>query len=73
MSSWLLVWYLVAVVTLVGVSVFVVALIREVLSLGRTARRFREEAGPILDDLSRAGSRASERAGSMAPPGRIRP
>ena len=73
MSPWLLVWYLIAVVTAVAVLVFAIALVREALLLGRTARRFQEEAQPIVDDVSRAASRASDRAGSLSPPGRTRP
>ena len=69
MSPWLLVWYLIAAVTTVAVLVFVIALVREVSLLGRTARRFQEEAQPIVDDTSREAARASERAASLSPPG----
>ena len=73
MSPWLLVWYLIAAVTTVAVLVFVIALVREVSLLGRTARRFQEEAQPIVDDTSREAARASERAASLSPPGKARP
>ena len=73
MSPWLLVWYLIAAVTTVAVLVFVIALVREVLLLGRTGRRFQEEAQPIVDDTSREAARASERAASLSPPGKARP
>ncbi|MGZ5292946.1 MAG: hypothetical protein ACXWZU_03240 [Actinomycetota bacterium] len=73
MSPWLLVWYLIAAVTTVAVLVFAIALVREALLLGRTARRFQEEAQPIVDDLSRGAARASDRAGSLTAPGRTRP
>jgi uncharacterized membrane protein YcjF (UPF0283 family) len=72
-SPWLLVWYLIAAVTTVAVLVFVIALVREVSLLGRTARRFQEEAQPIVDDTSREAARASERAASLSPPGKARP
>lgn len=72
MSPWLLVWYLIAAVTTMAVLVFAIALVREALLLGRTARRFQEEAQPLVDDVSRDAARASERAGSLTPPGRSR-
>ena len=73
MSPWLIVWYLLAVISVVAVAAFVIALVRQAMLLGRTARRFQEEAQPIVDDLSRESARASERAGSLSPPGRTRP
>jgi hypothetical protein len=72
-SPWLLVWYLIAAVTTMAVLVFAIALVREALLLGRSARRFQEEAQPIVDDLSRGAARASDRAGSLTPPGWTRP
>jgi hypothetical protein len=69
----LLVWYLIAAVTTAAVVIFAIALVREALLLGRTARRFQEEAQPIVDDVSREAARASDRAGSLTPPGRTRP
>ena len=72
MSLWLLVWYLIAAVTTVAVLVFVIALVREALLLGRTARRLQEEAQPIVDEVSREAARASDRAGSLSLPGRTR-
>jgi hypothetical protein len=72
-SPWLLVWYLIAAVTTAAVVIFAIALVREALLVGRTARRFQEEAQPIVDDVSREAARASDRAGSLTPPGRTRP
>ncbi len=73
MSPWLLVWYLIAAVSTMAVLIFAIALVREGLLLGRTARRFQEEAQPIVDDVSREAARASDRAGSLTPPGRTAP
>jgi hypothetical protein len=69
----LLVWSLIAAVTTAAVVIFAIALVREALLVGRTARRFQEEAQPIVDDVSREAARASDRAGSLTPPGRTRP
>ena len=72
MSPWLLVWYLITAVTTLAVLAFVIALVREALLLGRTARRLQEEAQPIVDELSRQGARAADRASSLSPPGKAR-
>jgi len=72
-SPWLLVWYLIAAVTTMAVLVFAIALVREALLVGRTARRFQEEAQPLVDDVSREAARASGRPASLTPPGRTRP
>ena len=69
----MLVWYLIAAVTTMAVWGFVIALVREALLVGRTARRFQEEAQPLVDDVSREATRASGRAASLTPPGRTRP
>ena len=73
MGSWVFIWYLIAALTTMAVVAFLLALIREVLLLGRTARRFQEEAQPVVDDMRREAARASDRAGSLTPPGRTRP
>jgi hypothetical protein len=72
-SPWLLFWYLIAAVTTAAVLVFMIALVREALLLGRTARRFQEQAQPVVDDLGREAARASDRAANLSPPGKARP
>ncbi len=72
MSPWLLVWYLIAAVSTIAVVVLVIALVRQGLLLGRTARRFQEAAQPLVDELTQEAARASDRAASLTPPGRPR-
>ncbi len=63
MSTWLLVWFVVGIVTTVAMVGFLVALARHALLLGRTARRMQEEVAPLTQqitaDVDRAGRRTS--------------
>ena len=72
MSTWILAWFIVAVVSTSLVLLCLAGLARQVIMLGRTARRTQEELQPLVDELSREGQRAAERASSLQPPGRAR-
>jgi len=65
MSTWLVVWFVVGLVTTVVLVAFLVSLGRHGLVLGRSARRFGEEIGPLAGEISREGARASERAAGL--------
>jgi hypothetical protein len=70
-TTWILVWFVVALITTVAFVACAIALGRHVLIVGRTAKRFQEEAQPIVDAISQQADRASEHAGSLrAPRGR---
>jgi len=69
-NPWVVVWLVVAIVTTAALIAFAIALGRHVLVLGRTVRRFQEEVQPIAGDVSRQGSRASDHAAKLHPPGR---
>ncbi|HEX9300477.1 MAG TPA: hypothetical protein VF968_10155 [Actinomycetota bacterium] len=62
MSTWLVVWIVLGAVSTLALAALVVALGRHVLLLGRTARRFQEEIGPVAEEVAREGARASEHA-----------
>ncbi len=70
MNAWILVWFIVALITTVAVIVFAIALVRHgLILLGRTAKQVQEEAQPMVDDISRQTRRASEHAAvAQAPP-----
>lgn len=70
MSSWLAVWFLIAIVSTLAVIACLVALVRHVLVLGRTARQLQEAVAPLADEISREGARASDRAATLQVPGR---
>jgi hypothetical protein len=60
--SWVFVWLLLGIVTTMVFIVFAVSLGRHAVIIGRTARRFREEVGPLAADVGREGSEAGDRA-----------
>ena len=63
-------WFVVAIVTTVALLAFAIAMVRQGLGIGRTARRFQEEAQPIVDDLSRGAQQASQHAARLPIPER---
>jgi hypothetical protein len=60
--SWVFVWLLLATVAASVVVVFAISLGRHVLIVGRTARRFQEEIGPLAAEVAEDGSRTSDRS-----------
>ena len=69
MSTWLAVWLIVAIVSTVAVIACLVALVRHVLILGRSARELQQAVTPFADAITAGGRRASERASSLELPG----
>jgi hypothetical protein len=67
-SAWLQWWFIIGIVTTVAMVAFVIALVRHVLLLGRTARRMQEEIAPIARQISSGVDRASTKAASLRPP-----
>ena len=59
------VWILVGVISTLAIAVVLVGLVRHVLLLGRTLRRFQEDVQPIAEDIAAAGERASSRAARL--------
>lgn len=68
MTNWLLWWFVIAILTSVAMIAFVVALVRHVLLLGRTARRMQEEVSPIANEISAGVDRAGSKASSFQAP-----
>ena len=67
MSTWLLVWFVIGIVSTIAVLAFLIALIRHMVVLGRTARRMQDELAPIAQEIATQGDRASERASRLGP------
>ncbi len=65
MAPWLVVWFTVGIVSTIAILACLIGLMRHMLVLGRTVRRFQEEAQPIADDLAREGQRASQHVGAI--------
>jgi len=66
-GTWLLVWFVIGIVSTVAVIAFLIALIRHLLVLGRAARRMQDELSPIVQEISSEGARASDRASRLRP------
>jgi hypothetical protein len=69
-STWLVVWLAVGLVTTVALAACAIWLVRHVLILGRTVGRVQEELSPISEKISRESARASERAVGLRMPSR---
>ena len=59
MGPWLVVWFVVAIVSTVAVLACLIGLLRHMLVLGRTVKQLQEEVRPIADDLAKERQRAS--------------
>jgi hypothetical protein len=66
-DTWLVVWFVTGIVTTIAVLAFLIALIRHLLVLGRTARQMQEELSPVVREISAHGTRASDRAARLGP------
>jgi adenosyl cobinamide kinase/adenosyl cobinamide phosphate guanylyltransferase len=71
--SWAFLWLFLGIATTAVFLVFAVAVGRHAIIIGRTARRFRDEVGPIAQDVSREGSETADRAEGLRVPRRSRP
>lgn len=65
MGTWLIVWFVIGIVSTIAVLAFLTALIRHMLVLGRTAQRMRDELAPGVREISDEGGRASVRASRL--------
>jgi hypothetical protein len=59
MGPWLVVWFVVGIVSTVAVLACLIGLLRHMLILGRTVRQLQEDVRPIADDLAKERQRAS--------------
>jgi hypothetical protein len=64
-GTWLVVWFVIGIVSTLAVLACLAALIRHLLVLGRTARRMQEELAPVAREISEEGGRAGGRASEL--------
>jgi hypothetical protein len=69
-STWLVVWFIVAIISTGAVIACLVALARHVLVVGRAAKEFQAAVQPLADAITADGDRASQRSSSLQVPGR---
>lgn len=65
MSTWILVWFSVALLSTLLLIGFALALVRHVLIVGRAARQMKDEVQPLALALGAEVSRAGDRASSI--------
>lgn len=65
MSTWILVWFFMAGISTLAVTIVLVALVRHGLSVGKTAKHFQQEIGPLTAQLQDLSAKASERGSNI--------
>ena len=68
MSSWLVVWLVLTLLSTLALAAVLVGLVRSALVLGRSVSRFGEEVGPLASEIGREGERASARGSNLKRP-----
>ncbi len=66
MSGTAIVWLIVGLLSTATVAAVLVALVRHVLVLGRSLRRFRQEIEPLTRAITEEGNRASSRRARLS-------
>jgi hypothetical protein len=66
MTPWLVVWFVVGILSTVAILACLIGLIRHVLVLARTVKQLQEEVRPITDDLAEERHRASAHRSAMS-------
>jgi hypothetical protein len=66
--SWVFVWLVLGLLTTMVAAVFAVSLVRHALIIGRTARRFQAEVGPLAAEVGREGSETADRTERLRVP-----
>jgi hypothetical protein len=65
MAPWLVVWFVVGIVSTVAILACLIGLMRHVLVLARTMKQLQDEVQPIADDLAKEGKRAGTHASAI--------
>ena len=73
MTTTALVWLVVGLVSLIAVSAVLIALVRHLFVLGRAAGRFRDEVGPVAQEIGELADTASSRSRRLPRPSRSDP
>ena len=65
MAPWLVVWFVVGIVSTVAILACLIGLMRHLLILGRTVKQLQDEVRPIADELADERQRASTHASAI--------
>jgi hypothetical protein len=64
-ASWIVVWFVIGIVSTVAILACLVGLVRHLLILGRSVQQLQEEIQPIADDVAREGQKAGEHTSAI--------
>jgi len=64
-ASWIVVWFVIGIVSTVAILACLVGLLRHLLILGRSVKQLQEEIQPIAAELSSEGRKAGERTSAI--------
>jgi hypothetical protein len=70
MSTWLIVWLVLTLVSILALTAVLAGLVRNALVLSRSIGRFSEEVGPLAAEIGQEGGRAADRGSKLEPPTR---
>jgi hypothetical protein len=70
MSTWLVVWLVITLLSILALGAVLIGLVRQALVLMRSVSRFTEEVGPMAAEIGREGERAADRGSKLQPPAR---
>ena len=65
MGSWIVVWFVIGIVSTVAILACLMGLVRHLLILGRSVEQLQEELQPIADDVAREGRKAGEHTSAI--------
>jgi hypothetical protein len=68
-STWLIVWFVIGLVSTAALLVFLVGLVRHVMIVGRAAREMQEAVAPLAEEIGAGSDRASSRMQGLPVPG----
>ena len=70
MSTWLVVWLVLTLLSTLALGAVLVGLVRQALVLSRSLSRFTEETAPLAEEIGRGRERAADRGSNLEVPAR---
>jgi len=64
-STWIGIWLLIALLSTMAIAIVLIGLGRHVQIVGRSAAEARDELAPLAEEISRGGTKVSERAQNL--------
>jgi hypothetical protein len=64
-STWIFWWLVISILTTIAVMIVLIALARHAMVVGRSAKRFQEEVGPLADRLNQQSAEISRKTSKL--------